>query len=76
MTYAAGYSCAAQNAPGDVFGISWKGLPGATLADVVARNHGILHSFKSHGPFIEEESRAHFRKIREADSAKVTELKS
>jgi hypothetical protein len=61
---ASGLKVVEQNHPGNLIGATWRGLPGADFAAVLARNHALLHSTKDYPPFNEAEIRAHFRALR------------
>lgn len=71
--FAAGMRILNQENPGDIFGVCWKGLPGKSLDEVVARANPIIHSLKDHPPFTEETSREFFRKLRKLHDGALIE---
>ena len=66
-SYAAGLRPEDHNQPGEPFGVSMLELPFDPIG-MVDRNYSIIHSVKSHGRFVESETRAFFleRRIAEA----------
>lgn len=59
-TYATGFRLHDYSGPGQVFGISWRGLPYSRDA-VLARGNAIIHSIKDDECYSESELRQYFR---------------